>query len=184
MPCFGRNFHLTFPGSRAPDTLRLCPAAVGPRPVRPLRVLGTFVWLRSVRAADRAVCTPWPRQVRRPDEGAVRALFAGIASRDQVEVTKMLDQDTCLGPRLAPGRCEPPRSRRPTSFSRSGITSTRATPLCMSPPPPITEALAESLVERGAAVRARNRRGAEPLHYAADGGPGQGPRDSRSRQRD
>jgi hypothetical protein len=30
-------------------------------------------------------------------------------------------------------------------------------------------ALAESLVARGAEVRARNRRGAEPLHYAADG---------------
>ncbi|MBV8159585.1 MAG: ankyrin repeat domain-containing protein [Acidimicrobiia bacterium] len=32
--------------------------------------------------------------------------------------------------------------------------------------------IAESLVARGAAVRARNRRGAEPLHYAADGHPG------------
>ena len=31
--------------------------------------------------------------------------------------------------------------------------------------------LAESLVAKGADVRARNRRGAEPLHYAADGGP-------------
>jgi len=31
---------------------------------------------------------------------------------------------------------------------------------------------AESLVSRGASVRARNRRGAEPLHYAADGTPG------------
>lgn len=32
--------------------------------------------------------------------------------------------------------------------------------------------LAESLCTRGADVRARNRRGAEPLHYAADGSPG------------
>jgi len=38
--------------------------------------------------------------------------------------------------------------------------------------------IAESLVARGAAVRARNRRGAEPLHYAADGGPGLEYRDS------
>ena len=32
--------------------------------------------------------------------------------------------------------------------------------------------IAEQLVARGADVRARNRRGAEPLHYAADGIPG------------
>jgi len=32
--------------------------------------------------------------------------------------------------------------------------------------------IAEELVSRGANVRARNRRGAEPLHYAADGIPG------------
>src|SRR4029079_18014701 len=32
--------------------------------------------------------------------------------------------------------------------------------------------LAESFVASGADVRARNRRGAEPLHYAADGSPG------------
>lgn len=32
--------------------------------------------------------------------------------------------------------------------------------------------LARSLIRRGADVRARNRRGAEPLHYAADGSPG------------
>ena len=31
--------------------------------------------------------------------------------------------------------------------------------------------IAEALILRGADVRARNRRGAEPLHYAVDGGP-------------
>jgi hypothetical protein len=31
--------------------------------------------------------------------------------------------------------------------------------------------VAEELISRGADVRARNRRGAEPLHYAVDGGP-------------
>jgi len=31
--------------------------------------------------------------------------------------------------------------------------------------------IAEELISRGADVHARNRRGAEPLHYAADGGP-------------
>lgn len=32
--------------------------------------------------------------------------------------------------------------------------------------------IAGKLIDSGADVRARNRRGAEPLHYAADGGPG------------
>jgi hypothetical protein len=32
--------------------------------------------------------------------------------------------------------------------------------------------IAEELIARGADVRAKNRRGAEPLHYAVDGGPG------------
>jgi hypothetical protein len=32
--------------------------------------------------------------------------------------------------------------------------------------------VAQMLIGMGADVRARNRRGAEPLHYAADGGPG------------
>lgn len=32
--------------------------------------------------------------------------------------------------------------------------------------------IARKLIDGGANVRARNRRGAEPLHYAADGGPG------------
>lgn len=33
-------------------------------------------------------------------------------------------------------------------------------------------AIAETLIAGGAGVRARNRRGAEPIHYAADGSPG------------
>jgi ankyrin repeat protein len=31
--------------------------------------------------------------------------------------------------------------------------------------------IVEELISRGADVRAKNRRGAEPLHYAVDGGP-------------
>lgn len=32
--------------------------------------------------------------------------------------------------------------------------------------------IVDELIARGADIRARNRRGAEPLHYAVDGGPG------------
>jgi ankyrin repeat protein len=32
--------------------------------------------------------------------------------------------------------------------------------------------IVEKLIAKGADVRTRNRRGAEPLHYAVDGGPG------------
>src|ERR1700745_3487441 len=32
--------------------------------------------------------------------------------------------------------------------------------------------IVKELITRGADVRARNRRGAEPLHYGVDGGPG------------
>ena len=42
----------------------------------------------------------------------------------------------------------------------------------MSLQPRINAGTAELLVGKGAIVRARNRRGAEPLHYAADGSPG------------
>ena len=57
-----------------------------------------------------------------------------------------------------------------TSLLRSVTTSTPVTRRCTSLRPRINEN-SPSRSSRGADVRARNRRGAEPLHYAADGGP-------------
>ena len=39
-------------------------------------------------------------------------------------------------------------------------------------PPPTGKLIVPRLIATGANVRARNRRGAEPLHYAVDGRPG------------
>ena len=105
------------------------------------------------------------------DDGALLALFAAIASRDDVGVTRMLDQ--------APGLATHPL--------RAGATRQDPRPYFLIPirhhvymgdtalhvaAAAHHRGLAESLVAQGAAVRARNRRGAEPLHYAADGRTG------------
>ena len=71
------------------------------------------------------------------DDGALLALFAAIASRDDVGVTRMLDQTPGLATyplRAGATRQDP----RPASLSRFVTTSTPATRPCMSPPPPIT----------------------------------------------
>jgi ankyrin repeat protein len=106
-----------------------------------------------------------------PDECndvALLALFAAIASRDDVWATRMLDQTPVLA----------------THALRVGATRQNPRPYFLVPIRHHVYAgdtalhvaaaahhcrLAETLVAQGAAVRARNRRGAEPLHYAADG---------------
>jgi len=122
-----------------------------------------------------------PKTIGEPDEGAARALLAAIASGDQVGATQILSQ----GPDLA--RCS----------LRSGASRQDPKPYFLLPIRHYVYAgdtalhvaaaahhrgIAESLVAHGAEVRARNRRGAEPLHYAADGGPGSGYRDSDEQQ--
>ncbi len=112
-----------------------------------------------------------------PDEGAVRALFARIASREHGEVTRMLDQE----PGLASCSLRGGASRQDPKayfllpirhYVYAGDTALHVASAALHP------GIAESLVARGAQVRARNRRGAEPLHYAADGGPGLEDRDA------
>jgi ankyrin repeat protein len=102
---------------------------------------------------------------------ALLALFAAIASRDHVGVTRMLDQMPGLITyplRVGASRQDPqPYFLVPIGhYVYAGDTALHVAAAAHE------RGLSEALVVQGAAVRAHNRRGAEPLHYAADGGPG------------
>ena len=105
------------------------------------------------------------------DDGALLALFAAIASRDDAGVTRMLEQTPGLAThplRVGASRHDPrPYFLIPIRHHvYAGDTALHAAAAAHH------RGLAATLVAQGAAVRARNRRGAEPLHYAADGHPG------------
>jgi hypothetical protein len=110
------------------------------------------------------------RGLRDFDESLL-ALFAAIASGDHGGVTRMLDQTpgliTCPL-RVGASRQDPrPYFLIPIRhYVYAGDTALHVAAAAHD------RRLAESLVVLGADVRAYNRRGAEPLHYAADGTPG------------
>jgi ankyrin repeat protein len=115
------------------------------------------------------------------DDGALLALFAAIASGDQLGVTRMLDQSPGLAIRTlrvgASRQAPRPYFLIPIShYVYAGDTALHVVAAAHH------RGLAESLIVSGAAVRARNRRGAEPLHYAADGGPDAGLRSSKAQR--
>ena len=100
----------------------------------------------------------------------MRALFAAIGSGDDAGVARMLGGTQGLASRplgVGASRQEP----RPfflvpiRHYVYAGDTALHVAAAAHHP------GLAQSLVAHGADVRARNRRGAEPLHYAADGSP-------------
>ena len=103
-------------------------------------------------------------------DDALLALFRAIASRDDREVARRLDQSHDVA--IRPIHIGATRDYAKTYFLASihhyvysGDTALHISAAAHQ------RRLAESLVMKGAGVRARNRRGAEPLHYAADGGP-------------
>ena len=105
------------------------------------------------------------------DDDALLALFAAIAARDDVGVARMLHKT----PGLATNPLRVGASRHdPDSYFLiplrhyvyTGDTALHVAAAAHH------GGIAETLIAQGAAVRARNRRGAEPLHYAADGHPG------------
>jgi hypothetical protein len=105
------------------------------------------------------------------DDSALFALFAAIAAGDDARITRMLDQTPGLAAR--PLRVGASREDPLSHF----LLPIRHYVYAGDTPLHVAAAaqrrwLAETLVAHGAAVRARNRRGAEPLHYAADGHPG------------
>lgn len=104
------------------------------------------------------------------DGGALLALFRAIASGDNRAVALRLDESPELVSR--PIRIGATRDHAKTYFLTAihhyvygGDTALHISAAAHQ------RRLVESLVKKGADVRARNRRGAEPLHYAADGGP-------------
>jgi len=104
-------------------------------------------------------------------DDALLALFRAIASRDDREVARRLKASPDLA--ICPIHIGATRDYAKTYFLTpihhyvySGDTALHMSAAAHQ------RQLAQSLVRSGADVRARNRRGAEPLHYAADGGPG------------
>lgn len=109
------------------------------------------------------------RMAERPT--ALRALFNAIASRDRSTAARLL-QDA---PELArlPAGTGATRTEAVSYFVDEIAHYIYAgdTALHIAAAAYAVE-IVEDLLARGAEVRARNRRGAEPLHYAADGSPG------------
>jgi ankyrin repeat protein len=106
-----------------------------------------------------------------PDDDALLALFRAMASGNDAEVRRRLDAAPALASRAI--RIGASREDPGTYFLAAihhyvyaGDTALHVAAAAHR------RDLADSQVSRGADVRARNRRGAEPLHYAADGSPG------------
>ena len=110
------------------------------------------------------------RQLDGSVDAALLALFGAIASHDSSETTRRLD----AAPHLATRPIRVGASRQdPDAYFLAAIhhyvyTGDTALHIAAAAHNP---SLAQSLVALGADVRARNRRGAEPIHYAADGTP-------------
>ena len=106
-----------------------------------------------------------------PDDRALLALFSAIASGDRTQVARQLDSASHLVSR--PIRTGASRDDADTYFLTSirHYVYTGDTALHIASAA-YDRGLAQSLVAQGADVRAANRRGAQPLHYAADGAPG------------
>ena len=114
---------------------------------------------------------PRTARIENPDDRALLALFRFIASRDQVKAIRSVDQQPGLA--TTPIRVGASRQDPDTYFLHSihhyvyaGDTALHIAAAAHQ------RAVAQSLVARSAEIRAANRRGAEPLHYAADGSPG------------
>jgi hypothetical protein len=113
--------------------------------------------------------------VRFVDDAALMALFRSIAEHDPSRTAQLLA--------ATPGLATSPLAEGATRANPSdafltpirhhvyrGDTALHVAAASYDAP------LVDDLVVAGASVHAVNRRGATPLHYAVDGGPGAGPR--------
>src|SRR5579862_2211508 len=106
------------------------------------------------------------------DSGAgLKALFRAIASRDAPRASRLLTKSPALAqrPTAVGATREDPKTWFLPAISHYAYAGD--TPLHIAGAAYATD-IAGQLVSMGASIRARNRRGAEPLHYAADGAPG------------
>ena len=127
------------------------------------RAPGSWIW--------HSVAVVRPRSGSDDSDDSLLALFGAISARDHSGVAQRLDQVpglVTLPLRVGASRQNP----RPYFLDRIGHYLYAGDTALHVAAAANDRGQAESLVERGAAVRAHNRRGAEPLHYAADGGPG------------
>src|SRR5260370_20357630 len=106
-----------------------------------------------------------------PEDSALQALFRVIASRDRPMTSRLLAESPLIA-QLAIKVGATREGASPHYFQKiSHYAYAGDTPLHIAAAAYQRE-IAEELVSKGANVRARNRRGAEPLHYATDGIPG------------
>jgi ankyrin repeat protein len=116
------------------------------------------------------------------DDRALLALFRAIASGDEVETARMVDRSSALARKPISGgatRSDPDRFFFVAirHYIYAGDTALHIAAAAHR------REIAAALVASGANARARNRRGAEPLHYVADGWPEEDVRDSAARTR-
>ena len=108
---------------------------------------------------------------READDAAALALFRAIVAGDSVAAARLLAESVALARHaIVVGASR--SSTKPYFFERiahyvyAGDTALHVAAAAYQ------VAIAEQLVSSGATPSARNRRGAEPLHYACDGVPG------------
>lgn len=108
-----------------------------------------------------------------PEAPALLALLRAIASRDRSKTSRLLAKSPRLvrqavsvgATRQSPNECF---FEQIAHYVYAGDTPLHVAAAAYQAP------IAKALVAKGASPGARNRRGAEPLHYAADGIPGSG----------
>jgi len=105
------------------------------------------------------------------ERSKVRALFDAIVDRDRALVSRLVAASPALvreGAAFGATRADPSTHffEAIRHYAYAGDTALHMAAAAHAPE------IAGDLLARGAGVRAKNRRGAEPLHYAADGIPG------------
>lgn len=101
----------------------------------------------------------------------LKSLFHAIAERDGAKALRLLAESPALAERAAEAGAsrQDPGSNYFAHIAHYAYAGDTALHIAGAA---YATAIARELVARGARVRARNRRGAEPLHYAAEGLPG------------